>query len=61
MLDIVNDAFELNAFTLLAKVGAAFVPGVGGKKSAVCSEDLECEEAQSIRDLHEGVEDAVIQ
>ena len=43
--DIVDDAFEFDPLTLLAKIGASFVPGVGGKKSAVCGEDLEGKEA----------------
>ncbi|MFH1627970.1 MAG: hypothetical protein ABIE47_04525, partial [Pseudomonadota bacterium] len=35
--DVVDDAFELNALALLAKVGAAFVPGVGREKGSVGS------------------------
>lgn len=39
--DVVNDAFEFDTFTLVTKVGAAFVPGIGVKESAICSEDFE--------------------
>ena len=39
--DVIDDAFEFDAFTPLGKVGAPLIPGVGVKKSAVCGEDLE--------------------
>lgn len=43
--DVVNDAFEFDRFTLVTKVGAAFVPGISGEKSAICSENIEGKKA----------------
>ena len=38
--DVIDDAFELDELTLLTEIGAAFVPGIGGEKSAIGGKDL---------------------
>ena len=43
--DVTNDALELDELTLLAEIGAALIPGIGGEKGAVGSYDIEGEEA----------------
>jgi hypothetical protein len=42
--DIIDDAFELDDLTFLTKIGAAFVPSIGGEKGSVGRHDLIGEE-----------------
>ena len=43
--DIFDEALELNGFTFLTEVSAAFVMRVGGKEGTVCREDVKREKA----------------
>ena len=42
--DVIEDALELDHLARFAKIGTAFVPGMGGEKGAVGRQDLEGEE-----------------
>lgn len=61
LVDVVDDTFELDALALLAKVGAAFVPGVGREKGSVGSDDLIGDKPEQFNDLNEDMENTVIE
>ena len=56
-----DNVFELDKFTILAKVRTAFVSGIGRKKGSVGCNDFKRKKSQQIGDVHEGMKDAVVQ
>jgi len=60
-VDVVYEPFELDRLTHLAEVGAAFVSGVCGEEGAIQGEDLIGDEAKELGDLHQDVEDLVVE
>jgi len=61
LTDALDNVFELDKFTILAKVRAAFVSGIGRKKGPVGCNDFKRKKAQQIGDMHEGMKDAIVQ
>ena len=61
LTDAFDNVFELDKFTILAKVRTAFVSGVGRKKGSVGCNDFKRKKSQQIGDVHEGMKDAVVQ
>jgi hypothetical protein len=61
LTDAFDNIFELDKFTILAKVRTAFVSGIGRKKGSVGCNDFKRQKSQQISDVHEGLKDAVVQ
>ena len=61
MTDVFDNVFELDKFTILAKVRTAFVSGVGRKKGSVGCNDFKRKKSQQIGDVHQSMKDAVVQ
>ena len=59
--DIVDDPLELDELALRAEMGAALIPRVGGEEGAVGSQDFIGEETQQLGDLHQDMEDLVVE
>jgi hypothetical protein len=59
--NVIDDTAELDELAVLTEIGASFISGVGGEKGAIGSQDLKGEETQQFGDLHEGMEDTVVQ
>lgn len=59
--DDFDNIFELDKFTILAKVRTALVSGIGRKKSSIGCNDFKRKKAQQIGDVHEGMKDAIVQ
>ncbi len=61
LADVLDDTLELDHLAVFAEMGAAFIPRVGGEKGAVGGQDLKGEETQKVCDLHQGMEDDIVQ
>ena len=61
LTDVFDNAFELDKFTICAKVRTAFVSGIGRKKGTVGCNDFKRNKSQQIGDMHEGMKDAIVQ
>jgi len=55
--DIIDEAFELNGFTFLTEIGAAFIVGVRGEEGAIRGEDAKREKAEEADDLDQDLSD----
>lgn len=60
-VDVVYEPYELDRLTQLTEVGASFVSGIGGEEGAIEGEDLIGDEAKQFGDLHQGVEDLIVE
>jgi len=60
-VDVFDESFELDGLTRIAEVGAALVPGIGGKEGAIDGDDLIREKAEQFGNLHKQVEDLVVE
>jgi len=61
LTDVFDNVFELDKFTVSAKVRTALVSGIGMKKGTVGCNDFKRKKAQQIGDVHEGMKDVVVQ
>lgn len=55
--DIFDEALELDGFTFLTEVSAAFIVGVRRKEGAIGREDGKGEKAEEANDLYQGLRD----
>ena len=61
LLHIFDNPLELDGITVLTEVGAALIPGIGWKKCTVGGNDFIGEKPQVFSDVHQDVEDVIVQ
>ena len=61
LADVFNDSLELDGLTLITEIGAPLITGISGEKSAISSEDLKGQEAKQLSDLHQHMEDLIVE
>ena len=59
-MDGFDDAFELDKLTLTREIGAALVPGIGGKKGSIGGKYPIGEKPQEFCDFYQHMEDLVV-